>query len=330
MTMDEQDARMLQEYRREPDPGFARKLRERLRRQEGPRRLLSGNMARVLAAACAVLVVAGLFAIPSVRVSAQALLDIFRVRRFAAVEFKESRFETLRSLGKDPGLLVLDKRETVLDPGPAQRVRSGDEASTIAGFDVSSPGYLPMGMTADTVFVEGAGEMRLSVSEAKLRSLLDRLDLQDVKVPQGLDGQWIDVRKPPVVIQTYRSKNRRAALVEAKSPEVSVPAGWNPEQLAEIGLRVLGLDEGEARKIARSTDWRSTLLVPVPTDASTFRQVTVRGQQGLLITTKGEKGPDGNQRQGVVLMWTERDRVFCLRGILSAGEVMQIAESLSS
>jgi hypothetical protein len=327
--MDERDDSMLHEYRREPDPGFAKNLRERLRRQEEPRRLLSGNVARVLAAACAVVVVAALFAIPSVRVSAQALLDIFRVRRFAAVEFKESRFETLRSLGKDPGLLVLDKRETVLDPGDTRPVRSSDEASNIAGIDVSSPKYLPMGMTADTVFVEGAGEMRFSVSEAKLRSLLDRLDLQDVTVPQGLDGHWIDVRKPTVVIQTYRSKNRRLALVEAKSPEVSVPAGWNPAELAEIGLRVLGLDEGEARWIARSTDWRSTLLVPVPTDASTFRQVTVRGQPGLLITTKGEKGADGHQRDGVMLLWTERDRVFCLRGILSPGEVMQIAESLS-
>jgi hypothetical protein len=323
------DDRMLHEYRREPDPAFARELRERLRRAEEPRRFLSGNLARVLAAACAVLVVAGLFAIPSVRVSAQAMLDIFRVRRFAAVEFDKSRFETLRSLGKDPGLLVLDKRETVLDPGPSRRVRSENEASSIAGFGVSKVGYLPMGMTADTVYVEGAGEMRFSVSEAKLRALLDRLDLREVAVPSGLDGQWIDVRKPPMVIQTYRSKNRRAALMEARSPEVSVPAGWNPEQLAEIGLRVLGLDRGEARRIARSTDWRSTLLVPVPTDASTFRQVTVRGQQGLLITTTGEKGPDGHERQGVVLMWTERDRVFCLKGILSPEEVMKIAESLS-
>ncbi len=324
------DDRMLHEHRREPDPAFARELRERLRRMEEPRRLLSGTTARVLAAACAVLVVAGLFAIPSVRVSAQALLDIFRVRRFAAVEFNESRFETLRSLGKDPGLLVLDKRETVLDPGPARRVRSGDEASAIAGFDLSAPGYLPMGMTADTVFVEGAGEMRFSVSEAKLRALLDRLDLREVAVPSGLDGRWIDVRKPPVVIQTYRSKNRRAALVEARSPEVSVPAGWNPEKLAEIGLRVLGLDEGEARRIARSTDWRSTLLVPVPTNASRFRQVTVRGQPGLIITTTAESsGADGHKREGVILMWTERDRVFCLKGTLTAGEIMQMAESLS-
>jgi hypothetical protein len=330
MTMDELDDRMLHEYRREPDPRFARDLRERLRRHERPRPLAARGTVRLLAAACAVLVVAGLFTIPSVRVSAQALLDLFRVRRFAAVEFNESRFETIRSLGKDPGLLVLDRRETLVEPGPARHVASGEAASSLVGFDVSSPGYLPMGLTADSAFVQGEAAMRLSVSEAKLRTLLDRLDLRDVEVPSGLDGRWIDVRKPPVFIQKYRSRNRQMALVQARSPEVSVPAGWDPERLAEIGLRVLGLDKGDARRIARSTDWRSTLLVPVPVNASTFRQVTVHGQQGLLITTTGDRAGDGRRRrEGVVLMWAEGDRIFCLQGNLSPEALLQIAESLS-
>jgi hypothetical protein len=117
-------------------------------------------------------------------------------------------------------------------------------------------------------------------------------------------------------------------LVQARSPEVSVPAGWDVERLAEIGLRVLGLDTGEARRIARSTDWRSTLLVPVPMNASTFRQVTVHGQAGLLITTS-TRGEDGRRREGTMLMWTEGERVFCLQGNLSGPDLMQMAESVS-
>jgi len=323
------DDRMLREYRCDPDPEFARNLRERLRRQEGPRALPARTVARALAFACAVLAVIGLFAIPSVRVSAQALLDLFRVRRFAAVEFSQSRMETLRSLDKDRGLLVLDKQEKVLDPGPPHLVLSRAVASPEVGFTVSGPSYLPEGMIADSVFVEGEGAMRLSVSEAKLRSLLDRLDLRDVSVPSGLDGKWIEVKKPPIVIQKFRSPRRNAVLVEARSPEVSMPSGWDVERLAEIGLRVLGLDAGEARRIASTTDLRSTLLVPVPTNASTFRQVTVRGQQGLLITTTAMSSSDGHRREGVVLMWTEGDRVFCLQGNITPEEIIQMAESLS-
>lgn len=322
------DDRMLHEYRREPDPRFSRDLRERLRRLERPP-LAARRAVRLAAAMCGVAAVASLFLIPSVRVSAQAFLDIFRVRQFAAVQFDAARMETLQSAVKDPSTLVFDRKETVRDPGPPRYVASREAASPEAGFTVSAPRYLPEGLAADSVFVEGEGAMRLSVSEAKLRSLLGRLDLDDVAVPSGLDGRWIEVRKPPVVIQRFRSKNRRAALVQARSPEVSVPGGWDVEQLATIGLRVLGLDAGEARRIARSTDWRSTLLVPVPMNASTFRQVTVHGQRGLLVTTTREARAGDGRSRGTFLLWSEGDRVFCIQGNLSPEELMQMAESVS-
>jgi hypothetical protein len=321
------DDRMLHEHRREPDPEFARNLRERLRGHESRRTFSARGTVRLLAGACAALVVVSLFAIPTVRVSAQAFLDLFRVRRFAAVEFSESRMKALQAIEKERGILVFDREEKVLDPGPARHVPSREAASPQVGFTVSAPKYLPEGLAVDSVFVAGEGATRLAVSEAKLRSLLDKLDLREVKVPSGLDGHWIEVRKPPVVFQKFISKNRRVVLVQARSPEVSVPAGWNVEQLAEIGLRVLGLDAGEARRIARATDWRSTLLVPVPMNASNFRQVTVHGQPALLIRTTEARAGDGRLHR--ILMWTEGDRVFCLQGNLSDGDLMQMAESVS-
>jgi hypothetical protein len=325
------DDRKLQEFRREPDPQFARELRERLRQSERPRRFPRAVL-RAAAAACALAVLVALFAISSVRVSAQALLDLFRVRRFAAVQFDKSRLEKLESLDKDRGLLVFDRKETIRDAGPPRLVMSREAAAPEAGFQVSAPSYFPDSLKADSVLVEGEEALRFSVNEAKLRSLLDRLDVKDVTIPKGLDGRWVEVKKPPVVIQKFRSAKRRAILVQARSPEVSVPSGWDVEQLAEIGLRVLGLDPGEAKRIARSTDWRTTLLVPVPLNVATFRTVTVHGSSGLLITTtgEGEPAPDGTpRRRGAMVMWTEGDRVFCLRGDLSAQDLLQMAESVT-
>jgi len=129
------------------------------------------------------------------------------------------------------------------------------------------------------------------------------------------------------VIQKFRDSRRKAALIQSRSPEMSAPAGLDVERLAEIGLRVIGLEPGEAQRIARSTDWRSTLVVPVPLNASTFRQVTVRGQQGLLITTEA-RGENGKHRDGTVLMWSESDRVLAIVGDLRPGEMMQMAESV--
>src|SRR5262249_22392146 len=158
------------------------------------------------------------------------------------------------------------------------------------------------------------GAARLQVSGTKLRTLLDQLDLRDVMVPQGLDGASVEVRKPAAIIERYTGGSRKASLIQSKSPEVSVPAGLEIERLAEIGLRILGLDAGEAGRIARSTDWRSTLLVPVPMNTSTFRQVTVHGQRGLLLTTASVPAGSGTERrrEGSVVLWAESDRVFGL------------------
>jgi hypothetical protein len=285
---------------------------------------------RIAVAAAALAAVTVLFAVPSVRVSAQAFLDVFRVKHFAAVEFKESRRDLLASIDKERGFLIFDRVEKTLEPGPPSYVASREAATARVGFDVSAPTFLPTGMVADSVFVQGEGAARMFVSEEKLRSLLQRLDLDDVKVPAGLDGQWVEVRKPPVVFQRFSSERRRAMLLEARSPEVKLPAGWNLEQLGEIGLRVLGLEERDARRIAKATDWRSTLLVPLPMNATAFRRVTVRGQSGLLITTTGEPAADGKRhRDRTVLMWSTGDRIFFLQGNLEAQELVQMAESIS-
>ena len=322
------DDRMLHEYRRTPDPRFEQELRERLRQGERPRGV-PRPVIRTLAVACALGVVVAIFAVPSVRVSAQAILDIFRVRRFAPVEFNQARIEALKSIENERGLLVFDRQET-LQSGWSMYFPTRQGASQKAGFAVSAPSYLPDSLAPESVFVHGEEAVRFSVSEAKLRELLDRLDVKGVAVPSGLEDGWVEVHKPTVVVQRFRSSKRKAILIQAPSPEVSVPAGWDMEKLGEIGLRILGLDAGEARRMARATDWKSTLLVPVPLDVASFRQVTIRGNSALLITTTGEQQTDGRpRRRGAMLMWAEGDRIYCLRGDLSAKDTIQMAESIA-
>lgn len=321
----ENDDKFLQEFRRDPPAGYARRLRETLREQE------EGAPARgwrpLLAAAALIAVVAALFAFPAVRAGAQSLLDLFRVRSFVAVPFDGARMDKLQALDRDHAMMIFDRKDVTQEPGPPMILGSVAAASGPAGFSVETPGYLPQGLALDTVAVSHEGRARLSVSAAKLRDLLASLDLRDVEVPAGLDGQEISVHTLPVVIQSYRSDRQRVALVQARSPEVSLPTGVELTRLGEIGLRILGLDASEARRIAASVDWRSTLLVPVPTNASSFRSVTVRGNPGLLITTTKPDGGD-RRRAGTMVLWTEGDRVFALHGTLGPADMMQVAESV--
>jgi hypothetical protein len=322
------DDRFLNQLRQDPDPGFHRSLRAKLRAQETPR-ALSRRLTPALAGAFALVVAVSLFAFPSVRASAQAMLDLFRVKKFSALPFDQARIDKLQQLDKDHMFMVFDKTQTLREPGPPQIVASLSAASSAAGFHVASPGYLPAGLSADTIRVDGAGEAKVSVSEAKLRALLDALDLNDVQVPAGIDGKEIQVRKAPVVIQQFHGTGKlRAAVLQSNSPEIGVPAGIDVPKLAEIGLRILGLDQSEAHHIATTTDWRTTLLVPVPLNASTFRQVTVRGQQGLMITTAGKDASGEERRAGTIVLWSEGDKIFATTGNLNNKDLLQMAESV--
>jgi hypothetical protein len=326
MTMDD---RFMNQMRRDPDSKFARSLREKLREKEPSPVLRALRPAPALAFAAAGLVVVALFAFPEVRVSAQAMLDLFRVRQFEAVQIDDSHLDRLKDLQGDNTLMVFDRHVKLVDPGPPQEFASLDAAIAATGLVARRPSFMPNGVVADTVLVVGASSGQLSVSEAKLRALLDALALADVAVPSGLDGKLIEMRKEPAIIQRFEKGQWRATLVQSKSPELSVPAGFDMERIAEIGLRVLGLDAAEARRVARNTDWRSTLLVPVPVNASTFRQVTVRGQKGLMITTSGERSEDGDRRRtGTVVLWSDGDQVFGVTGNMSPQEVLMMAESV--
>jgi len=328
------DDRFLHELRREPDPGFARALRERLRGDEDEAPARGFRLVPALASAAGIALVALAFTVPAVRVAAQNALDLFRVRSFTAVEIDQSRLDQLRALhdkvGDDPSMMVLDQQEVLKEPGKPVDYPSADLAGSAAGLPgLKQPrGPLPSGMRFTKASVTGEGAARLTLHADKLRKLIELLGLTDVQVPAYLDGQKITVHMPPIVSQEYANGTSHMTLVEAHSPEVGLPPGADLKQLGEIGLRILGLDAAEARRVAASIDWKSTLVVPVPTTAESFRQVEVNGQRGLLIRCEMPDENGKRHRSGAMLMWTEGDRVLAMQSNLPSESILDVAQSL--
>ena len=138
---------------------------------------------------------------------------------------------------------------------------------------------------------------RITINTAGMQAVLDTLGLADVELPQGLDGQTATVRVPPIVTQTFvnglrdRSGDvieRSVHVIQARSPDVSFPAGLDLSKLAYAGLRVLGMSRDEAYRMSVTIDWRTTLIVPVPAKALAYRPINVAGNEGLLI--EGARG----------------------------------------
>ena len=328
------DERFLNESRREPDAGFARALRERLRgvEDEAPRR--GFRLVPTLASAAVIAIVALLFTVPAVRVAAQNALDLFRVHSFAAVEIDPARIDQLRALhdkiGQDPTMMVLDQQEVIKEPGKPVDYPSADLAGSAAGLSnlKQARGALPNGMRFTKASVQGEGIARLTLHADKLRNVLEMLGLTDVQVPGYLDGQKVTVHMPPIVQQEYENGTTHMTLVEAHSPEVGLPPGADLKQLGEIGLRILGLDADEAHRVAASIDWRSTLVVPVPTSAQAFRQVEVNGHKGLFIRCELPDEHGKLHRSGAVVLWTEGDRVLGMQSNLPGEDILDVAQQL--
>ena len=328
----------LNDLRRDPRPEFVAGVRERLRRHgaaAGATRsaLLGRGLRPALAVAAALAVVAAVVFSPTVRAYATAFLDLFRVRNFAAVAINPERMERLRALNtakdRDPALVLFDRVETLRDPGKPVVYPDPLAAGAAAGIDVHLPGTLVNGLVADTVEVMGEGEARLTVNARKLSGVLEALGITDISVPPGIDGAQATVHLHPAVNVVYKRDKFHANLIQARSPEVSLPQGLDLEQLGEIGLRIAGLDRDEARRFARTIDWHSTLLVPVPANASSFREVDVRGRKGLMITTQG--APAGTRfhgRRGAMLIWSDDDRVYGFCGNMAGEDLLVMANSM--
>jgi hypothetical protein len=198
--------------------------------------------------------------------------------------------------------------------------------------------------------VQGAGRLRVIGDTALLQSLLAALNITDVAVPAQLDGAEVLIELPTTVALEYHARAGRSeqlVVVQAPSPEIDLPDGVDLAQLGEIGLRIAGLDADDARRFAQSIDWHSTLLIPIPTNAASFNEVTVQGNRGLLITMSAApaamsgsgkdqplpgrpvSGDPDRAEGGLILLWGEGEMVYAvISSEQESFDLLQVAESL--
>jgi hypothetical protein len=333
------DEDFLSMFREAPRAELANTLWERLQRQassdltRGRSRLRSPIA--VLVSVSLLVMLGVLLSFRSVRAAAQQFLDLFRGQRFVAIAIDPTRLEQLKQLKggtMDVEALLSRSTQVLKKPGEPQVVDNPVAAGEIAGIHVSVPTALPEGMSLAQIRVQGEAAASFTTDTARLRQLLELLDIRDIQVPEQLNGTTVTVHVPPAVVMRYTKGNARVTLMQSLSPEITLPLGVDLSQVVEIGLRIAGLAPGEAQRFAYSIDWHSTLLVPVPANAASFREVDVQGAPGLLIETDGKNRPAAQNRPdippGSLLLWSGGDMVYALAGGIRTLELVQMANSL--
>ncbi|MBX7223448.1 MAG: hypothetical protein K1Y36_26275 [Blastocatellia bacterium] len=316
------DDKFLTQLREDPRPDFSQELWERLAvpAQTKPNPTLR-YWKPALAAMLVVTGTVALFSFPSVQAMAQDFLDLFRVKKFAAISVSPERLAELR----DKKFNLHDLLATEADvkrPAEPVKVDNTAIAQDLARIPVLKPTQLPLDVTDTQILVQEGHSARFKADTEKLQAALETLGITDVSIPHHLNGSQVSINIPPAVVMNFKGERSQVALIQARSPEITLPPGVDLSQIGEIGLRIVGMSPEESRQFARKIDWNSTLLVPVPADAGAFREVQVRNTTGLLISSK-----DGRPRHSV-LLWSENNLVYALMGKANNVDLIEMANSL--
>jgi hypothetical protein len=320
------DDQFLRDLKAQPNPEFAARLRATLRTvppHAVARVAPAARFRKWFAAAASIAVVGFAFTLPPVQAAAEAFLDLFRVRNFTGVEFDPARLQSLESSGISPESIFGNVEPLTDFEAEPVSYATASEAGQAAGISVRTPAWLPNGYSSSGIMVSAEHAARITVNTAGLQQVLDALGLADVELPQGLDGETVTVRVPPIVSQSFANGDRTAFVIQAKSPDMTFPAGLDLSKLAYAGLRVLGMSRDEAYRMSVTIDWRSTLIVPVPAKAMAYRPINVSGNEGLLI-----EGLTDTDTPGGVLMWSSGEQTYAVAGALSGEELLEIAQNL--
>jgi anti-sigma factor RsiW len=316
-----------------------------LRSTAARRVVLSG-----LGVAAAVLV---LFAFAPARQAAAQFLQLFRVSTFTLVPVSEERMQQLAGLEAALDAGLLGKPTVLREPGEPQAVADAAAASAAVGFAVREPTYLPEGMLRNAFHVADGPAVRMDMSRQQMQGLLDQAEITDVQLPDveevsvGVDVSRAAVQSfgppptskdstlggGPVGVEPGKLPVRGRDLVGSASvkfvqvprPVIKMPAGVDPAALGESLLQLLGIKQADAARLARTIDWTSTLVIPVPAGAAHYREVPVDGVSGVLM------GPDGDGLRGErALLWQKGEIVYGLAGDgITDAELAQIADSLN-
>jgi len=327
----------LSDLREDPRPEFALSLARRLEAlDEQPEQARTagrrtGWTTGLLAAGLAALALS--FSFAPVRAAAREFLELFRVKRFAAVPVDPERLIALQEGKVDLKTLVGEQVEWIEPAQEPVRVEGLEEAAARTGVALRQPTVLPDEAALAEVRVGSPGRFRVRLDVAKLESLAATLGVEDAEIPPAWDGATIEVAGAPVVAMRYRRGEDEFVLFQSPSPEVQLPQGVELAQLGALALRMAGMSAEEARVFARTIDWRSTLLVPIPAEGGTFREVDVNGAKGLLATSiqKSRPGPDGksgSRRRHSVLLWSAAGKVFAVAGPGDGVLVLEMAQSV--
>lgn len=297
------------------------------------RQLFERRSMRAASAFVAIIAVVLTVSLSPMRTVADDFLSQFRVQKFAAVTIPMDLISPIQSAALD-GLTESDKQRLEEEfnklgafdttfgydkenlPAPVTL----DEAEAQFG-DIDEPGDLPDGFdTVPTAYLTEAGTASYALDTANAQALVDALGLPIYSLPDPALYPTLEftANVPAAAILEYKDADGKRIFVgQMTSPTLDIPDGLNMDNLREDILRFPGLPTDLVAQLRSIEDWESTLIIPIPEDA-TSDNITINGEPGLQI----------DHALGSVVLWEKDGFLFAVIGQASDDDIRSVADSM--
>ncbi len=279
-----------------------------------------------------------------VRVLAGNFLSMFRVQQITLLPMDMNPFNGSNSnptMAETVGQLLSDVIVVTRPAGDPQDVPDAAAASQAAGFQVRAWQHpqKPVKMS-----VESGSAFNFTINRKQAQSILDDAGRADLVIPANLDGVTVSADIPADVKTSYgdchavqssdpdQPKSQELALsenclllIQAPSPTINTSPDVDPAQIAEIGLRFLGMSADEAASFSQSVDWASTLVVPIPRHMVSYESIQVDGVSGNLLVQADENAPAAHS---YTILWIRDGIIYAVIGSGDTAPGLALANDL--
>ena len=269
-----------------------------------------------------------------VRAVANTFLGLFRVEKIEAVSIGIDLADLPAEL--EPSFTALDailgEDMFIESIGEPYQLENSGEAHSLVNFPVRYPDELE---SEPILLYQPASTVGLTIDQARWQAIIDGLGY-DFSIPEAVDGETITFNVPDTILAAYGNCNINAAmeveaadsrinctvLMQSATPFIEAPPGLDINLAGQIVLQTLGMSAEDADAFSAQINWSTTLVVPVPRDAS-YRDVNVDGVDGILLNDMYSNGPPV-----YTLLWVKNGVFYALTGPGTAGQAIELANSL--
>jgi hypothetical protein len=165
------------------------------------------------------------------------------------------------------------------------------------------------------VYVGNAGTAQYTLNLANAQRLLQMVGAGAAVTDTSTPTATITLDVPASAAAFYEANGKHLVVGQMASPTLDIPASIDTEMLRNTLLSIPGLPADVVAQIRNVHDWKNTLIIPVPSDATTSQE-TVNGAPALLIKSQ----------QGSAVLW-QKDGVLHIVATDGTADVLAVANS---